>query len=82
MTVPVFPMVYKQAGHVWVTFVFLIHNESYKEEDREARVKMKEKNNKIIQTGVEIFVVTVVWQFGQRTTVLLLTEYRRILLLC
>lgn len=43
---------------------------------------MKEKNNKIIQTGVEIFVVTVVWQFGQRTTVLLLTEYRRILLLC
>lgn len=26
MTVPVFPMVYKQAGHVWVTLVFLIHN--------------------------------------------------------
>ena len=26
MTVPVFPMVYKQAGHMWVTFVFLIHN--------------------------------------------------------
>lgn len=43
---------------------------------------MKEKNNKKIQRGVEIFVVTVVWQFGQRTTVLLLTEYRRILLLC
>ena len=44
--------------------------------------KWKKKNNKKIQTGVEIFVVTVVWQFGQRTTVLLLTEYRRILLLC
>ena len=51
-----------------------------KEEDREPTVKSREDYDKKTQTGAEMTVVTVVWQFGQRTTVGLFAERRRVIL--